>query len=153
MPSAGSHIGVIGTLIRVPRLTPCEARTARRLRGDRCVCAPAQHRLRGVAKVITVRVRVIARVGRLDRSTTPPAGEWLGTVGRPDVLMDTPRQRLRGNAEVHGYALVLLHGPVNALTDIPRLLRGGEMLGGAAAACHTVGTGPGREAPRSRSFA
>jgi len=51
-----------------------------------------QHRLRGVAEVIAVRVRVIARVGRLDRSTTPPAGEWLGTNGLPDD------RHARGNA-------------------------------------------------------
>ena len=41
--------------------------------------------------------------------------------------------------------MVLLHGPVNAFTDIPRRLRRGEMIGGALAACQKVGTGRGHD--------
>jgi hypothetical protein len=49
---------------------------------------------------------------------------------------------------VLGYITVLLHGPVNALTFIRRLLRGGDDVGGAAAACHKVDKCPGYAALR-----
>lgn len=59
------------------------------------------------------------------------------------------QHRLRGDAEVQG----ILHGPVNALTDTPRLLHGDGTIGGAAAAaCYMAATGP-RYAARTHAHA
>ena len=63
---------------------PVRVHTARRLRGDRCVCALAQHRLRGVAEVAAVRVRVIAWVRRSGHSTTLRACTWRDTIDLHD---------------------------------------------------------------------
>ena len=59
------------------------------------------------------------------------------------------RHRLGGDAEHVVCLTVLLHGPVKALTDIPRCLRGGDGVGGAEAACCGMRTCPGYAHPRS----
>ena len=108
------------------------------------MCVLAQHRLRGVAEVAAVRVRVIAWVGRSGHSTTLRAYTWRDTIDLHDD------RHARGIACAVMLCLtVLLHGPVKALTDIPRCLRGGDGVGGAEAACCGIRTCPGYAHPRS----
>ena len=87
------------------------AHTVLRLRGDRRVCLLAQHRLRGVAEVMAVRVRVIAWVERSDRPTTLPTGEGRGAI---DLHDDRHARGITCAAvPVLGCLTELLHGPVN----------------------------------------